>query len=183
MVSLPPRCARNVRSLTRPISTPGTARISSTSAPAWSTPRAAHVTSTRTRSAPDAVTSSAVTRPPPRSITVVSSLTAVGRAGSSSRTVIEYDTLGADAMAASRLGQHPFKRSASSPSPAAGPLVAVHVGVGPAHGVVERPARRARGRPDARAQRQPALGEGALERGPQPVGDLDRVDLVPAQEQ
>jgi hypothetical protein len=33
--------------------------------------------------------------PPARSMTVVSSLTAVGRAGSSSRTVIEYETLGA----------------------------------------------------------------------------------------
>src|SRR3954454_15700201 len=60
---------------------------------AWSLPRVAQVTSTRTRSGPDAVTSRAVTTPPPASMRPVSSLTARGRAGSSSRIVMEEETL------------------------------------------------------------------------------------------
>ena len=91
---LPPRCSRNVRSLTLSIATPSTPRSASTSASAWSVSRAAIVTSTRMRSWPEPVTSSAVTTPPADSTMVVSSLTALPRAGTSSRTVIEYDTLG-----------------------------------------------------------------------------------------
>ena len=53
------------------------------------------VTSTWSRRGPDAVTSRPVTSPPVASIAVVSSLTAVARAGSSSRTVIEFETEGA----------------------------------------------------------------------------------------
>src|SRR3954452_14660953 len=126
MVSLPPRCTRKVRSLTRPISTPWSARIPSTSALACSTSRAAQVRSTRTRDGPEAVTSRAVTRPPPFSTTAVSSLTAVGRAGSSRRTVIEYETLGADGMATSLgtawrpiLPHSPAPRGLTSPRAAA----------------------------------------------------------------
>ena len=56
--------------------------------------RAAQVTSIRSRSWPEAVTSSAVTAPPACSTAVVSWLTAAPPAGTSSRTVIEYDTEG-----------------------------------------------------------------------------------------
>ena len=50
---------------------------------------AAQVTSIRSRSCPEAVTSSAVTMPPACSTAWVSWLTALPRAGTSSRTVIE----------------------------------------------------------------------------------------------
>jgi hypothetical protein len=55
---------------------------------------AAQVTSIRSRSWPDAVTSSAVTRPPACSTAVVSLLTVEPPAGTSRRTVMEYETLG-----------------------------------------------------------------------------------------
>ncbi|GAA2453617.1 hypothetical protein GCM10010273_39990 [Streptomyces lavendulocolor] len=57
------------------------------------------VTSIRSFSWPDAVTSRPVTEPPEDSTAVVSWETAVPLAGTSSRTVIEYETLGAVAMA------------------------------------------------------------------------------------
>src|SRR6476646_6580184 len=98
--SLPPRWTRKVRSLTLPISTPSTERIASTISSACAVSRAAAVTSTRSRDAPDAVTSRPVTSPPLRSIAVVSSLTAVARAGSWRRTVIELETEGAAVIAA-----------------------------------------------------------------------------------
>ena len=52
------------------------------------------MTSICSRFRPEAFTSSAVTTPPAFSIAPLSSLTAVERAGSSSRTVMEDDTLG-----------------------------------------------------------------------------------------
>src|SRR4051795_6142377 len=99
--SLPPRCMRKVRSETRSTTTPSRPRSASGIVSACSFPRVAQVTSTRTRSAPDAVTSSAVTIPPSDSIRPVSSLTARGRAGSSSRIVTEEETLAPFAMAPS----------------------------------------------------------------------------------
>ena len=62
-------------------------------------PRVAHVTSTVICSWPDAVTSRAVTMPPAFSIAVVSSLTAVGRACTSRRAVMDEETLGDDHLA------------------------------------------------------------------------------------
>jgi hypothetical protein len=56
------------------------------------------VTSIRSRSWPDAVTSRPVTEPPEDSTAVVIELTALPRAGNSIRTVIEFDTLGAVAI-------------------------------------------------------------------------------------
>ena len=56
---------------------------------AWSVSLAAQVTSMRSRSWPEAVTSRAVTMPPAFSTAVVSRLIAVPPAGSSSRTVME----------------------------------------------------------------------------------------------
>src|ERR1035437_291398 len=94
ILSMPPRCIRNVRSLTLPISTPSTVPISATISSTCSLPRVAMVTSTCSRRGPEAVTSSPVTSPPMVSIAAVSSLTAVARAGSSSRTVMEFETEG-----------------------------------------------------------------------------------------
>ncbi len=59
------------------------------------------VTSIRSFSWPEAVTSRPVTEPPDDSTAVVSWETAVPLAGTSSLTVIEYETLGAVAMAES----------------------------------------------------------------------------------
>lgn len=59
------------------------------------------MTSIRSFSWPEAVTSRPVTEPPEDSTAVVSWETAVPLAGTSSRTVIEYETLGAVAMAES----------------------------------------------------------------------------------
>ncbi|GAA2460241.1 hypothetical protein GCM10010388_59390 [Streptomyces mauvecolor] len=56
------------------------------------------VTSIRSFSWPEAVTSRPVTDPPEDSTAVVSWETAVPLAGTSRRTVIEYETLGAVAM-------------------------------------------------------------------------------------
>ena len=69
--------------------TPGTLRIAATSSSACSVSRAAQVTSIRSRSCPEAVTSSAVIAPPACSTAVVSWLTAAPPAGTSRRTVIE----------------------------------------------------------------------------------------------
>ena len=55
---------------------------------------AAQVTSIRSRSAPEAVTSRAVTMPPASSTAAVSWPTPEPDEGSSSRTVIEYEMLG-----------------------------------------------------------------------------------------
>ena len=92
--SLPPMCMRNVRSLTRSTTTPCRPLSASTMSAACCSPRVAHVTSTVICSWPDAVTSSAVTMPPAFSIAVVSSLTAVGRACTSRRAVMDEETLG-----------------------------------------------------------------------------------------
>jgi hypothetical protein len=86
---LPPRCSRNVRSLTLCTVTPSIPARAWTIAPAWSSSRAAQVTSTRSRSLPPEVTSSAVTKPPVCSTARVISLTARPRDATSSRTVIE----------------------------------------------------------------------------------------------
>ena len=88
-----------MRSETLPISTPCTARMASTISSACPVSRAAAVTSTRRRSGPEAVTSRPVTSPPLFSMTPVSSLTAVARAGRISRTVMEFETEGMAAMA------------------------------------------------------------------------------------
>ncbi len=86
---LPPRCSRNVRSLTLWTITPEMPASAATIASACSVPEAAQVTSTRSRSLPPAVTSSAVTTPPTCSTARVISLTARPREATSSRTVIE----------------------------------------------------------------------------------------------
>ena len=99
--SLPPRCMRNTRSDTLPMRTPASPRSAATTASACSPPLVAQVTSTWMRSIPEAVTSSAVTRPPAASMAWVSSLTPVARAGMSSRTVIDEETLGAEGIAPS----------------------------------------------------------------------------------
>src|SRR5512133_435370 len=91
---LPPRCIRKVRSLTLSITTPATLRMASTSCSECAVSRAAHVTSMRSRSCPEAVTSSAVTAPPACSTAVVNWLTEGPPAGTSKRTVIEYETEG-----------------------------------------------------------------------------------------
>jgi hypothetical protein len=97
-VSLPPRWSRNVRSETLPISTPSTPCIRSTISSAWSGSRVSIVRSTRIRACPDPVTSSPVTTPPADSMRPESSLTAVGRAGSTRRTVTELAIEGAEGM-------------------------------------------------------------------------------------
>src|SRR5215470_2797195 len=85
---------------------------------ACSVSRAAQVTSTRSCSWRNGVTSSAVTAPPACSTAWVSSLTARPRDGTSSRTVIEYDTLGATVTPLLRLParvrQAPARRACAS---------------------------------------------------------------------
>lgn len=68
---LPPRCIRKVRSETLPSVTPSIERSSSTISSACAVELAAIVTSIRSRSWPEAVTSRAVTEPPDDSTTVV----------------------------------------------------------------------------------------------------------------
>ena len=80
--------------------TPSTWARASVSRWACSVSLAAQVTSIRSRSWPDAVTSSAVTIPPACSTAWVSWLTALPRAGTSSRTVMEYEMLGTVTMPA-----------------------------------------------------------------------------------
>ena len=86
---VPPRCIRNVRSETLWTATPSMPRSASTIWSAWAVSEAAHVTSMRSLSCPEAVTSRAVTMPPASSTHEVSRLMAEPPAGSSSRTVIE----------------------------------------------------------------------------------------------
>ncbi|CAM5601141.1 hypothetical protein SCALM49S_08736 [Streptomyces californicus] len=87
---LPPRCMRKVRSETLPRLTPSMPRSCSTISSAWAVEPAAMVTSIRSLSWPEAVTSRPVTEPPADSTAVVSlRKTAVPPAGTSSRTVIE----------------------------------------------------------------------------------------------
>ncbi len=86
---LPPRCIRNVRSETLPSVTPSMPRSFSTISSACEVEVAAMVTSMRSFSWPEAVTSRPVTEPPEDSTAVVSWETAVPLAGTSSRTVIE----------------------------------------------------------------------------------------------
>ncbi|CAM5734043.1 hypothetical protein SALBM311S_05211 [Streptomyces alboniger] len=86
---LPPRCMRNVRSETLPSVTPSMPRSCSTISSAWAVEVAAMVTSIRSFSWPEAVTSRPVTEPPWDSTAVVIWETAVPPAGTSSRTVIE----------------------------------------------------------------------------------------------
>ena len=85
----PPRCSRNVRSLTLCTVTPSMPASAFTRASLCSSPRAAQVTSTRSLPPRPAVTSSAVTTPPACSTALVISLTARPRLATSSRTVIE----------------------------------------------------------------------------------------------
>ena len=96
-------------------------RRPSTISSACAVEEAAIVTSIRSFSWPEAVTSRPVTEPPEDSTAVVSWETAVPLAGTSSLTVIEYETLGAVAMAESfaflsfvaarRRGSVPYVRS------------------------------------------------------------------------
>src|SRR6185437_9820087 len=95
---LPPRCRRNVRSLTLCTETPGIAAIAATSDSACAVSVAAQVTSTRSIPRLPELTSSAVTTPPACSTARVISLTARPCDATSSRAVIEYDTLGAMVM-------------------------------------------------------------------------------------
>ena len=88
-VSLPPRCARKVRSETLPSSTPSRVFSCSTISIAWSRPPVSTVMSARIRSGPEAETSSAVTEPPCLSMLPVMSLTAAERAANSRRMVME----------------------------------------------------------------------------------------------
>ena len=74
------------------------------------------MTSIRSWSTPDAVTSSAVTMPPAASTTLVSWLTAVPPAGTTSRTVIEYETDGVETMSTS------WQTTIGGSSPRAGQL-------------------------------------------------------------
>ena len=90
-----------------------------TIASACSVSRAAQVRSTRSRSWLNGVTSRAVTAPPACSTTWVSSLTARPRDGTSSRTVIEYDTLGATDTS-SRLPPGPVPDPIVPPGPMIG---------------------------------------------------------------
>src|ERR1700734_3504467 len=92
---LPPRCSRNVRSLTLCTETPGIAAIAATSDSACAVSVAAQVTSTRSIPRLPELTSIAVTTPPACSTVRVISLTARPCEATSSRAVIEYDTLGA----------------------------------------------------------------------------------------
>ena len=86
---VPPRCIRKVRSETLCTATPSIPRSATTIWSACAVSEAAQVTSIRSRSCPEAVTSRAVTMPPASSTQVVSRLIAVPPAGTSSRTVIE----------------------------------------------------------------------------------------------
>jgi hypothetical protein len=112
MIAVPAAPAPEMTILTSLICLPTTRRALSNAArttiavPCWSSwntgmsscsrsRRAAQVTSIRRRSCPDAVTSSAVIAPPACSTAVVSWEAARPPAGTSSRTVIEYDTDGA----------------------------------------------------------------------------------------
>ncbi len=90
-----------MRSETLPIDTPSIARSFSTISSPCATEEAATVTSIRSASRPEAVTSRPVTDPPEDSTAVVIALTALPRAGTSSRTVIELETLGTVAIDAS----------------------------------------------------------------------------------
>ncbi len=95
---LPPRCIRKVRSETLPIVTPSIVRSFSTISSPCATEVAATVTSIRSASRPEDVTSRPVTEPPEDSTAVVIALTALPVAGTSSRTVIELETLGTVAI-------------------------------------------------------------------------------------
>jgi hypothetical protein len=86
---LPPRCSRNVRSLTLRTDTPGIAAIAATSDSACAVSVAAQVTSMRSFPCWPGVTSSAVTTPPVCSTARVISLTERPCSATSSRTVVE----------------------------------------------------------------------------------------------
>ena len=83
-----------MRSDTLPTTTPSTAASAAAICSACSASGAAHVRSTCMRSPPAAVTSNAVTMPPTDSTAAVSWLAGSPSAGTSRRTVIEYDALG-----------------------------------------------------------------------------------------
>src|SRR5690606_10068321 len=65
---------------------------------------------------PDAVTSRAVTIPPAPSMAAVSSLTAVGRASTSNRTVIDDDTPGFSVMDTLCSLRRPISRTTTAPA-------------------------------------------------------------------
>src|SRR5690606_37986457 len=142
---LPPRCMRNVRSLTLWTVTPSTASKASTIAWAWLVSRAAQVTSIRSRSRPEEFTSSAVTAPPTRSTALVRLLTALARPSISRRTVIEYGTLGRLATGLSSLCLRVDRAARSLPG-----------GIGPCGGL-QRPLAEAGGE---HAGRRTGVGSG-----------------------
>src|SRR5918992_2519892 len=119
---LPPRCMRNVRSLTLWILTPSIFSMTPTISSACSVSRVATVTSMRILSWPAVVTSSAVTIAPVCSTTWVIWLTAMPPAGASSRIVIEYDTLGTLVMLAlpfGHVGRRDYRPLGRCPQPRA----------------------------------------------------------------
>src|SRR5690606_37788516 len=117
---LPPRCIRNVRSLTLWILTDSICSSAAAIASACWVSRVAIVTSMRSVSWPAVLTSRAVTTPPAFSTTWVIWLTALPPAGTSSRTVMEYDTLGTLATATAPSVRVPHVPRASLRSGAAG---------------------------------------------------------------
>ena len=101
-----------MRSETRLTTTPSTAPSASAMSSAPSASRAAHVRSTCIRSPWDDVTSKAVTIPPTDSTAAVSWLAGSPSAGTSRRTVTEYDALGANPMSGDC--RHDARRHAAS---------------------------------------------------------------------
>src|SRR5699024_9052095 len=90
----PPRCIKKVRSDTLRTATSSVPSRAATTRLACSVPVVAQVKSMR-KPSPDGVTSRAVTKPPASSTVLVSALTAEPPEGTSMRTVIEYEMLGA----------------------------------------------------------------------------------------
>ena len=93
---LPPRCSRNVRSLTLWTSTSSISRTHSTRRSECVASAALHVTSTTSRSWLESATSIAVTIPPSRAIAVATLPTTPWSGAVCSRMVIEYDEAVAD---------------------------------------------------------------------------------------
>ncbi len=104
--SLPPRCSRNVRSLTFRTRTSGRAFSASVICRACSSPEVLQVTSTTIPSWWDSTMSSAVTAAPCSATAEASSLVALKLEPTSTRNVIEYPGLGL-ATASSSLPSRP----------------------------------------------------------------------------
>ena len=88
---MPPRCSRNVRSLTLRTFTPGTARSASTISSECAASAAEQVTSTVSPSERESTTSIAVTAPPAVPTAVAMRPMLAGSPSEVSRTVIEYE--------------------------------------------------------------------------------------------